>query len=140
MPHLSELEGCAPCPKKIDPEVKARAVRLVTDHQSEYPSLDSTAWPSLRRVSMNPSISGCGGRVPREENGSPTENFVVLLQPPDLGLERLDLGQILTRRALALPAVYLGLDHPAAHGLSTDAELFGDRRRRSGQAVLRGGQ
>jgi transposase len=30
-------------PKKIDPEVKARAVRLVTDHQSEYPSLTAAS-------------------------------------------------------------------------------------------------
>ena len=26
-------------PKKIDPEVKARAVRLVTEHLQEYPSM-----------------------------------------------------------------------------------------------------
>jgi len=25
-------------PKKIDPEIKARAVRLVTDHLGEYPT------------------------------------------------------------------------------------------------------
>mgnify|MGYP003430433861 CR=1 FL=1 len=30
-------------PKKIDDEVKARAVRLVTDHLSEYPSLTAAA-------------------------------------------------------------------------------------------------
>jgi transposase len=30
-------------PKKIDPEVKARAVRLVTDHQSGYPSLTAAS-------------------------------------------------------------------------------------------------
>jgi transposase len=26
-------------PKKIDPELRARAVRLVTDHQQEYPTM-----------------------------------------------------------------------------------------------------
>jgi transposase len=30
-------------PKKIDPEVRARAVRLVNDHRSEYPSLTAAA-------------------------------------------------------------------------------------------------
>ena len=30
-------------PKMIDPELKARAVRLVTEHVSEYPSLTAAA-------------------------------------------------------------------------------------------------
>lgn len=30
-------------PKKIDPELKARAVRLVSDHIGEYPSLSAAA-------------------------------------------------------------------------------------------------
>lgn len=30
-------------PKMIDPELKARAVRLVTEHQQEYPSLTAAA-------------------------------------------------------------------------------------------------
>lgn len=30
-------------PKKIDPELKARAVRLVTEHLSEYPSLTAAS-------------------------------------------------------------------------------------------------
>lgn len=30
-------------PKKIDQELKARAVRLVNDHQGEYPSLSAAA-------------------------------------------------------------------------------------------------
>ena len=30
-------------PKKIDPELKARAVRLVNDHAAEYPSLSAAA-------------------------------------------------------------------------------------------------
>jgi transposase len=30
-------------PKKINPEVKARAVRLVTEHRQEYPSVTAAA-------------------------------------------------------------------------------------------------
>ncbi len=30
-------------PKRIDDEVKARAVRLVAEHQSEYPSLGGSS-------------------------------------------------------------------------------------------------
>ena len=30
-------------PKKIDPEIKARAVRLVTDHLGEYPTLTAAS-------------------------------------------------------------------------------------------------
>jgi len=30
-------------PRKINPEVRARAVRLVTEHQQEYPSLTAAA-------------------------------------------------------------------------------------------------
>jgi len=30
-------------PKMIDPEVKARAVRLVTEHRQEYPSVTAAA-------------------------------------------------------------------------------------------------
>ncbi|GAA3883043.1 transposase [Tessaracoccus defluvii] len=30
-------------PKMIDPELRARAVRLVTEHQGEYPSLTAAA-------------------------------------------------------------------------------------------------
>ncbi|MGL5246575.1 MAG: hypothetical protein ACRC8U_00095 [Brooklawnia sp.] len=30
-------------PRKIDPELKARAVRLVVEHQQEYPSMNAAA-------------------------------------------------------------------------------------------------
>lgn len=30
-------------PKKIDPELRARAVRLVGEHQQEYPSLTAAS-------------------------------------------------------------------------------------------------
>ncbi len=39
-------------PKRIDDEVKARAVRLVTEHQSEYPSLTAAAQAVARQVGV----------------------------------------------------------------------------------------
>jgi transposase len=39
-------------PKKIDEEVKARAVRLVLEHQSEYPSLTAAAAAVARQVGV----------------------------------------------------------------------------------------
>ena len=69
-------------------------------------------------------------------SSSPTKKIVaalqdldVLSQPAVLGLQRLDLGQLLAGRALALAAVDLGLDHPAAHRLLADTELLGHDRR-----------
>ena len=70
---------------------------------------------------MNAMISGCGGRVPRRRKPWPFQDRVVLLEPADLGLERLDLSQLLAGRALALPAIDLGLDHPATHRLLAQA-------------------
>src|SRR4051812_35634561 len=39
-------------PKRIDPEVKARAVRLVTEHQQEYPSLTAAAEAVARQLGV----------------------------------------------------------------------------------------
>src|SRR5690606_27123186 len=78
---------------------------------------------------IKPMISGCGGRVPGEENRRGLQDRVVLLESADLGLERLDLSQLLAGRAGPLAAVDLGLEPPAAHGLPTDAELLAYRRR-----------
>lgn len=39
-------------PKMIDDEVKARAVRLVSEHQSEYPSLTAAAEAVARQVGV----------------------------------------------------------------------------------------
>ena len=39
-------------PKRIDDEVKARAVRLVTEHQSEYPSLTAAAEAVAKQVGV----------------------------------------------------------------------------------------
>jgi transposase len=55
-------------PKEIDPEVKARAVRLVTEHLAEYPSLTAAATAvakqlglgaeSVRRWSLQAQVDG----------------------------------------------------------------------------------
>ena len=39
-------------PKKIDPKVRARAVRLVTEHLSEYPSLTVACETVARQVGV----------------------------------------------------------------------------------------
>ena len=41
-------------PKKIDPEVKARAVRLVTEHLGEYPSLTAAATAVAKQLGLGP--------------------------------------------------------------------------------------
>ena len=39
-------------PKKIDEELKARAVRLVTEHQQEYPSLTAACEAVARQMGV----------------------------------------------------------------------------------------
>lgn len=39
-------------PKKIDPAVKARAVRLVNEHQSEYPSVTAACEAVAKQVGV----------------------------------------------------------------------------------------
>jgi transposase len=39
-------------PKKIDPELKARAVRLVTEHQQEYTSMNAAAGAVAKRLGL----------------------------------------------------------------------------------------
>ena len=39
-------------PKKIDAELKARAVRLVSEHQQEYPSLTAACEAVARQVGV----------------------------------------------------------------------------------------
>lgn len=39
-------------PKKINPEVKARAVRLVTEHRQEYPSDTAAAAAVAKRLGL----------------------------------------------------------------------------------------
>ena len=39
-------------PKKISPEVKARAVRMVADHREDYPSVTSAALAVARQLGL----------------------------------------------------------------------------------------
>ena len=39
-------------PKKIDPELKARAVRLVSQHRGEYPNLTAAAAAAAKQVGV----------------------------------------------------------------------------------------
>lgn len=39
-------------PKKIDPEVKARAVRLVMEHRAEYPTMTAAVLAVARQVGV----------------------------------------------------------------------------------------
>jgi transposase-like protein len=39
-------------PKKIDPELKSRAVRLVTEHRGEYPTLTAATEAVARRLGV----------------------------------------------------------------------------------------
>ncbi len=39
-------------PKKIDPEVRARAVRLVTEHAGEYPSVTAASAAVARQLGI----------------------------------------------------------------------------------------
>ena len=39
-------------PKKVDPELKARAVRLVTEHQQEYTSMNAAAGAVAKQLGL----------------------------------------------------------------------------------------
>src|SRR5699024_2990957 len=67
-----------------------------------------------------------GVELPRQENRGPTQDLVVLPQPPELGLQALDLGRLLAGHARTGSVVDLGLGQPAPHGLARDALLTGD--------------
>src|SRR5665647_1480818 len=52
MPLLFESRRMSTMPKKIDPEVKARAVRMVTEHQQEYASLTAASAAVAKRLGV----------------------------------------------------------------------------------------
>src|SRR3954451_11066401 len=52
MPLLFESRRMSTMPKKIDGELKARAVRLVNDHQGEYESLTAAAAVVARQLGV----------------------------------------------------------------------------------------
>src|SRR5665647_2074197 len=55
MPLLFESRRMSSMPKMIDPELKARAVRLVSEHRGEYPTL--TACDAAVNVGYSPRCS-----------------------------------------------------------------------------------
>src|SRR5665648_124054 len=52
MPLLFESRRMSTMPKKIDPELKARAVRLVSEHIGEYPSLTAASAAVARQLGV----------------------------------------------------------------------------------------
>src|SRR5450756_809913 len=52
MPLSSEFRRMSIMPKKIDPELKARAVRLVSEHVGEYPSLTAASVVVARQLGV----------------------------------------------------------------------------------------
>jgi transposase len=52
MPLLFESRRMSTMPMKIDEELKARAVRLVNDHQGEYSSLTAAAAVVARQLGV----------------------------------------------------------------------------------------
>jgi transposase-like protein len=52
MPLLFESRRMCSMPKKIDVELKARAVRLVVEHRGEYPNLTAAAAAVAKQVGV----------------------------------------------------------------------------------------
>jgi transposase-like protein len=52
MPLLFESGRMNSMPKKIDPALRERAVRLVVEHQQEYPSLTAAAGAVARQLGV----------------------------------------------------------------------------------------
>jgi transposase len=50
MPLLFESRRMSSMPKKIDPELKARAERLVPEHRGEYPTLTAASQTVVGRL------------------------------------------------------------------------------------------
>jgi transposase len=57
MPLLFESRRMTIMPKKIDDELKARAVRLVNDHQGEYSSLTAAAAVVAKQLGVGKEYS-----------------------------------------------------------------------------------
>ncbi len=50
-------------PKKINPELKARAVRLVTEHAGEYPSLTAASSVVAKQLGLGAETGSSQSRV-----------------------------------------------------------------------------
>ena len=53
MPLLFESERIDGMPKKIDPQLRARCVRLVREHQQEYPTLTAAVTAVARQEGVS---------------------------------------------------------------------------------------
>ncbi len=53
MPLLFESERMDSMPKKIDPQLRARCVRLVREHQQEYPTLTAAVTAVARQEGVS---------------------------------------------------------------------------------------
>ena len=53
MPLLFESERMNSMPKKIDPQLRARCVRLVREHQQEYPTLTAAVTAVARQEGVS---------------------------------------------------------------------------------------
>jgi transposase-like protein len=52
MPLLFESQEDVHMPKKINPELKARAVRMVKEHQEDYPSVTAAAQAVAKQLGL----------------------------------------------------------------------------------------
>jgi transposase-like protein len=52
MPLLFESQEDVRMPKKINPELKARAVRMVKEHQEDYPSVTAAAQAVAKQLGL----------------------------------------------------------------------------------------
>jgi transposase len=52
MPLLFESRRMSTMPKRIDPELKARAVRLVMEHRAEYPTTTAAVLAVAKQVGV----------------------------------------------------------------------------------------
>ena len=61
-------------PKKVDPALKCRALRMVAEHRSDYPSMTGSACtrpkPSPRTPSTGPLKTLSTSRTPPSQRGS----------------------------------------------------------------------
>lgn len=53
MPLLFESERMDSMPKKIDPQLRARCVRLIREHQQEYPTLTAAVTAVARQEGVS---------------------------------------------------------------------------------------
>ena len=76
MPLLFESERMDSMPKKIDPQLRARCVRLVREHQQEYPTLTAATTAVARQEERSGRVRAAlagPGRCRRRDPSRPHE-------------------------------------------------------------------